>query len=199
MDGRDKTLMRLDPSTTLLDALLGRLAPQCAALAISANGDPARFAMAGLPILPDEPGPTRGPLAGVLAGLDHAAARDAGGWMLTVPGDTPFVPADLASRLAAAARDGGVPVARATCAGRLHPLVALWSCHLAGPLRQALMDRDQRKVTAFQAEVGAADVPWPDTPFNPFVNVNTPEDLAAARSLQAGIIAARSPLTSCGG
>ena len=191
MEGRDKTLLRLDPATTLHDALRGRLCPQCAALAISANGDPARFATAGLPVLPDRPGPSRGPLAGVLAGLEHAAAAAPEGWMLTVPGDTPFVPPDLSFRLMAAAEAQKVPVARATYAGRIHALVALWSCRLAEPLRQALFDRDQRKVTAFQAEAGVVDVPWPEGAYDPFSNVNTPADLAEARALQARLVATR--------
>ena len=187
LGGRDKALMRLDPDTTLLAALLGRIGGQCGALAISANGDPARFAAAGRPVLADEPGPSRGPLAGVLAGLAHAAAHVPGRWMLTVPGDTPFVPTDLAERLAVAARSAGRPVARATCAGRLHSLVALWSPTLEAPLREALLGRDLRKVTAFQAEVGVADVPWAATPHDPFFNVNTLEDLATARAIQADL------------
>ena len=183
MDGRDKALMRLDPETTLLDVLLGRLAPQCCALSISANGDATRFASAALPVLGDLPGPSRGPLAGVLAGLDDLSSAVPEGWLLTVPGDTPFVPEDLVARLHAATRKSGRPVARATCTGRLHSLVALWSGALREPLRHALMDRDLRKVTAFQAEVGVVDVPWAGAPHDPFYNVNTPEDLEVARAI----------------
>lgn len=190
MGGCDKALMRLGARITLLEVLLRRVAPQCGSLAISANGDPARFEAAALPVLADPPGPSRGPLAGVLAGLEHAAARDPGGWLLTVPGDTPFVPADLVARLGAAARNVGRPVARATCDGRLHALVALWSCALREPLREALLERDLRKVTAFQLMVGAVDVPWAAVPIDPFFNVNTPEDLAAARTLHEELAAA---------
>lgn len=184
MNGRDKTLMRLDPATTLLDVLLARMAPQCARLAISANGDPLRFAASGLPVLGDPPGPSRGPLAGVLTGLDAlAAARPSDDWLLTVPGDTPFVPPDLVRRLSAAARESTRPVARATCGDRLHSLVALWSGDLRAPLRHALLVQDLRKVTAFQAAVGVVDVPWAAAPHDPFFNVNTPEDLEAARAV----------------
>ena len=187
MDGRDKTLMRLDPGTTLLDALLDRLAPQCDHFAISANGDPARFASASLPVLADLPGPSRGPLAGVLAGLDYLFGRMLEGWLLTVPGDTPFVPANLVARLCAAARASGSPVARATCGERRHSLVALWSGALREPLRHALLERDLRKVTAFQAEAGVVDVPWAGVPYDPFINVNTPEDLEVARAIHRNL------------
>lgn len=183
MNGRDKALLRLDPATTLLDVLLQRLAPQCGQVAISANGDPLRFAAASLPVLGDLSGPSRGPLAGVLAGLDYLFSKAPEGWLLTVPSDTPFVPADLVARLYAAARESGRPVARATCGDRLHSLVALWSGTLREPLRYALMDRDLRKVTAFQAEAGVVNVPWAGAPHDPFYNVNTPEDLEVARAI----------------
>ncbi len=113
MDGCDKALMRLDPETTLLDVLLERLAPQCCALSISANGDATRFASASLPVLSDLPGPSRGPLAGVLAGLDDLSSVVPEGWLLTVPGDTPFVPADLVD--APLRRDPGKRQAGGAC------------------------------------------------------------------------------------
>ncbi|MDX7950911.1 molybdenum cofactor guanylyltransferase MobA [Lichenihabitans sp. Uapishka_5] len=191
MDGHDKALLRLDDGATLLDVLIGRLGPQCDGLAISANGDPHRFSDRGPVVLPDGPGPSRGPLAGILEGLDHGAAINPQGWMLSVPGDTPFVPADLVPRLRAEAHRSGRPVVRATSGDRPHPLVALWRCDLREALRQALLDRDLRKVMAFQAEVGVAEVAWPTMPHDPFFNLNTPDDLVAARRLHAGLTGRR--------
>jgi molybdenum cofactor guanylyltransferase len=183
LGGVDKALLPLGQGT-VLDQLLARLRPQCVTLAISANSDPARFAAAGCPILPDAPGPSRGPLAGVLAGLDWVEERHDLDWLLTVPGDTPFVPLDLVDRLRAAAETTGHPVARVSSAGRLHPLVALWSARLGPPLRDALHGRDQRRVRTFQDDVGAVDVAWPAVSPDPFFNINTPADLVEARGLR---------------
>src|SRR5690606_5835963 len=122
MGGGDKGLRRF-AGATLLDAVVGRFAPQVTALALNANGDPARFARFGLPVLPDPlsglPG-AFGPLAGVLAALDWASDRgDAA--VLTLPTDSPYLPPDLAQRLEAARPPGRVAMA-ADQDGTLHPI-----------------------------------------------------------------------------
>lgn len=180
LGGVDKALLRLGTGT-VLDGLLGRIAPQCAAVLISANGDPHRFAAAGCPVIADRPGPPLGPLAGVLAGLEWLGEQGRTCPLLTVPGDTPFVPLDLVRRLSGAASAAACPIARVRSEGRLHPLVALWWSALREPLRAALHGRDLRKVSAFQAEVGAIEVDWPLEAEDPFFNINTPDELAAAR------------------
>ena len=100
MGGGDKPLLRL-AGRTLLDRVAERLAPQCAAgLALSANGDPARFGGFPGPVLPDPVPGQPGPLAGILAGLEHAAARGIAA-VVSVSGDAPFLPHDLVARPAA--------------------------------------------------------------------------------------------------
>lgn len=182
MGGVDKPLVRLG-GRTLLERVVERLGPQCGAgLALSANGDPARFA--GFPgsVLPDTVPGLPGPLAGLLAGLDFAAAqRPEVSHVLTVPGDAPFLPADLAMRLGSAME--GSPIALAASGGREHYTVALWPVGLRGDLRRALVERDERRVGAFIARHGATVVEWLVERVDPFLNVNTPEDLAAAAEL----------------
>ena len=92
--------------TAILERVLGRLKPQCSRIIINANEDPTRFADTGLPVVQDSIAGFAGPLAGILAGLDWAAAQapevcD----ILSVPGDCPFLPADLVVRLQAARLD----------------------------------------------------------------------------------------------
>ena len=92
MGGGDKCL-RLLNGRPILDHVIVRLAPQVPVLAINANGDPARFAAWGLPVIPDIVADNPGPLAGILTGMRWAAAaglRD----IVTVPADTPFIPAN---------------------------------------------------------------------------------------------------------
>lgn len=179
MGGGDKVLLPL-AGQPLLAHLIGRLRPQVAAIALSANGDPARFAAFGLPVLPDPLPGQPGPLAGVLAGMDWAAARGATR-LLAIAGDTPFPPPDLARRLAQAG-----PLAVAASPGpdgqpRLHPTVALWPVALRERLRGALAAGEHR-IGAFARAQGAAIVTFEGQP-DPFLNINTPDDLAAARAL----------------
>ena len=173
MGGVDKALLPL-AGRPLLAHVIDRLAPQVEDLAISANGDPARFAAFGLPVLPDDR--PQGPLSGVLAGLAWAAAADAGA-LVTVPVDGPFLPCDLVPRLLLA---GGGGPAVAEAAGRLHPVSALWPVGLRDDLRQRLA-AGEAKVVAFAARHGAARAGFPDE--NAFLNLNEPHDLARAESI----------------
>lgn len=172
MGGADKALLSL-AGQPLVRHLQDRLEPQVEALALSANGDPARLGFTGLPVLADSLG--AGPLAGVLAALDWAAAGGAD-CVVSAAVDTPFLPCDLAPRLWLAG-DGGLAVAR--CAGRLHPTAALWPVALRGDLHAALA-AGRFKVMAFAEDAAIADFPA-DTP-DPFLNLNTPDDLALAEA-----------------
>jgi molybdopterin-guanine dinucleotide biosynthesis protein A len=177
MGGGDKPL-RLLGGRPVLSHVLERLRPQVSGLALNANGDPVRFHAFGLPVLPDTLPDRPGPLAGILAALDWAA--DAGaGHVLTVPGDTPFLPADLALHLVRAV-DHGAPAALAVSDGRRHPTVGLWPVAARGDLRTAVADAGLRRVEEWVRRLGAVAVEFPIEPVDPFFNLNTPEDLERA-------------------
>jgi len=182
LGGRDKALVEL-AGRPLLAHVAARLKPQAAPLIISANGDPARFAAFGLAVLPDETGTFAGPLAGILAAMEHLAAGSAGaGLLLSAPTDCPFLPPDLAARLEAAMRETGAAVAFASSGGRDHPVIALWSLGLRDALRRAL-SHGRHGVMAFIVGQHHANVSWPTAPHDPFFNVNTPEDMAGAERI----------------
>lgn len=180
MGGGDKCLLPV-LGRPILAHIVERLSPQCGYLLLNANGDPARFAAFGLPVVADEGENRAGPLAGLLAALDHAAAiRPQARDVLTVPGDTPFLPRDLRARLEAARRETGAAIACAASGGRTHPVVALWPVGLRSDLRRALAE-GERAVARFARRYPLAIAEWPAEP-DPFHNVNTPGDLAAAES-----------------
>jgi molybdopterin-guanine dinucleotide biosynthesis protein A len=185
MGGGDKVLLRIG-GRTILDRVLGRLRPQCARIILNANGDPARFAATGLPVVPDSVAGFAGPLAGILAGLDWAAANTpALEWMASVPGDCPFLPADFVARLSAARTNARVPLACAASGDWRHPVAGLWPVALRHDLRTALVDEGLRKIEAWTARHGVALAEWPDEPVDPFFNVNTPKDVARAERIAA--------------
>ena len=166
--------------------MLARLKPQCAALILNANGDPARFADTGLAVVPDSIPDFAGPLAGILAGLDWAAkeAPDIAD-IVSVPGDCPFLPEDLVARLSAARAREAAPLACARSGEWRHPVVGLWPVALRGDLRQALVAEGLRKIEAWTARHGVAVADWPALPVDPFFNINTPEDAAEAERIAA--------------
>lgn len=180
MGGGDKGLLRLG-DTTLLARVAARLAPQVAALALNAGGDPARFAGLGLPVIADSVAGAPGPLAGLLAGLDWAAGQGAA-HIVTAACDTPFLPADLVARLMAEAPRAPIVLARS--ATGLHPTFGLWPVALRDDLRAALTG-GTRKVRAWAERHGTAEALFDDGPQDAFFNINTPADLAAAEKALA--------------
>lgn len=180
MGGGDKP-MRQICGQTILERVIVRLAPQCDGVIVNANGDPARFAGLGLPVVGDTVAGQPGPLGGILAALEWCAAqRPDLAWVLSAPGDCPFLPHDLVARLHAAACENEAPVAVAASDGQTHPIIALWHVGLRTPLRHALTVEDDRKAGRFVMRHGAAVVAWPTTPVDPFFNVNTVEHLREA-------------------
>src|SRR5215470_16418007 len=185
MGGGDKALLRIG-AATILERVLDRLTPQCSRVVLNANGDPGRFAFTGLPVVADEVPDFAGPLAGVLAGLDWAAIHAPGTeWIASVPGDCPFLPRDLVARLHAAQSAASQPLACARSGEWRHPVVGLWPVALRDDLRHALVDEDLHKIEAWTGRHGIAIADWPTTPVDPFFNVNTPEDVAAADRIAA--------------
>ena len=183
MGGGDKGLLPL-AGRPVLAHVVARLAPQVDVLALNANGDPARFAAFGLPVLADPLPGYPGPLAGLLAGLDWAAGLGAD-TLVTTPADTPFLPPDLVAALRAAAARDGRPAAAVVTPGpdgpERHPLSALWPVSARDALRAALA-AGTRRVRDFAAALGCADAAMDAEAFR---NLNTPADLAAAEALLA--------------
>ena len=180
MGGGDKPLVALG-GRPLLHHILDRLRPQVSLLALNANDDPERYQPFGLPILPDSLPGRPGPLAGILAALDWAAATGAE-HVLTVPGDTPFLPLDLARRLDAAIL-AGASAAMAASGGRRHPIAGLWPVSAREALRRAIRDEGVRRADDWARRLGAAAVDFAIEPFDPFFNLNSPDDLAQAERL----------------
>lgn len=185
MGGGDKALLDLG-GQTLLTRVIRRLSHQVGGMMLNANGDPARFAEYGLPVradsLPDHPGP----LAGVLAGLDWAAQQGAT-HIVTVAADTPLFPEDLVARLTAAARAKHAPIALAATPDPKrgfvrHPTFGLWPVSLRDDLRAALIG-GMRKIVIWTDAHNAATAMFEADPYDPFYNLNAPEDMIRAAAL----------------
>jgi molybdopterin-guanine dinucleotide biosynthesis protein A len=187
MGGGDKCLRPLG-GRTILARVIERARPQVAALVLNANGDPARFAPFGLPVVGDVIGGFAGPLAGVLSGMEWTRAhRPDCPWIATIATDTPFFPTDLVECLLGAVENDRADLACAASGGRAHPVFGLWPVRLADDLRSAMVDEEVRKVDLWTARHRLVQVPFATEPIDPFFNTNRPEDLAEAeRLLRAG-------------
>jgi molybdopterin-guanine dinucleotide biosynthesis protein A len=162
------------------------MAPQCAGLILNANGDPARLAAHGLPVISDDVPGFKGPLAGILAGLDWIANHcPQTTFAVSAPTDTPFLPSDLVARLSAARSGANADIACARSGGMAHPVIAIWPVEIRAHLRHALVEEDLRKVDRFIQRHRLAYADWDAQTFDPFFNVNSPADLAAADAIAA--------------
>jgi molybdopterin-guanine dinucleotide biosynthesis protein A len=185
MGGGDKARIKIG-GASILQRVLARLAPQCGRVIVNANGDAARFADTGLSVVADSVPDFAGPLAGILAGLDWAAANAPNiEWLVSVPGDCPFLPKDLVTRLHEARATSNVPLACARSGEWRHPVVGLWPVGLREDLRRALVGENLHKIELWTAPHGIAIAEWPAAPFDPFFNVNRPEDAARAETIAA--------------
>ena len=181
MGGGDKGLLDLG-GQRLLDRVIDRLEPQVSEIVLNANGDASRLGTT-LPVISDSIDGFAGPLAGVLAGLDWAHTRGHT-HIVTAAADTPFFPCDLVPRLMLAAEDAPIALAATPEDGRVnrHPTFGLWPVDLRDDLRAAL-EGGLRKVVLWTDKHGTALAEFSTDPFDPFFNVNTPEDMARAEEL----------------
>jgi molybdenum cofactor guanylyltransferase len=185
MGGGDKPMRQIG-GRTILERVIARLMPQCDGLILNANGDPARFAAFGLPVLADTIENFPGPLAGILTALDWAAThRPDVSWILSAAGDCPFLPRDLVARLHRARATEDAEIAVAASDGQSHPVIGLWSVALREQLRHALVVEGVRGVGRWTERHRLATVEWPVETLDPFFNANTTDDLAVAEQLAA--------------
>lgn len=186
MGGGDKCL-RLLGGRPILARIIERLRPQVSDMVINANGEPARFASFGLPVVADSVAGFAGPLAGVHAGLEWVKANRPGvEYAVTVATDTPFFPTDLVRRFLAEL-GGGPTLLVAKSNEGVHPVVGLWPVALA-PALEASLKQGERKVAAWAREHDAVEVFFPPVELSPgtidpFFNINRPADLALADAL----------------
>ena len=173
MGGGDKTLIELG-GKPILRHILDRLTPQCKDVIINANGDLNRFKSFGLSVIADRLDGFLGPLAGILAGLDAAAAQYPNKThVLSLAGDTPFIPLNLVERMLNKASLTGLVCAAS--GGRTHPVFGLWPVSIRAELRDKLINDGIRKIDGFTAAYDVEICHFDGIP-DPFFNINTSDD-----------------------
>jgi molybdenum cofactor guanylyltransferase len=183
MGGGDKALKLLD-GIPLLGRVIAVMQPQCDKLLVSANGEAERFSRFGYPVVADDIAGFAGPLAGILAGLDFIATQEPqAAFALSLAADTPFLPNDLVARLLATRSAAGADIASPRSGGVTHFVISLWPIGIRVALRQALVGENLRKVDRFMSRYRVAYADWPAKPFDPFLNINEPDDLATAERI----------------
>ncbi len=194
MQVADKPLVEI-AGKTLLARVVARFEPQVERMVLSTNGDPARYAAFGLPVVLDPIDGYLGPLAGLLAGMRWSEENlPEARFVASVAADTPFFPTDLVERLSEGCGRDENTVALAASSAGTHPIFGLWPVKLADGLEKLLKNEGSSKMLAFADRFMRLNVPFDDIALpngeivDPFFNVNTPEEAeradAIARALE---------------
>jgi molybdenum cofactor guanylyltransferase len=179
MGGDEKAFLKLG-GVTLIERIISRIGFQVDEIVVNANGDPGRFADLPHLVIADLLPEIATPLAGLHAALTFGA-DDGFDAVLTVPSDTPLLPLDLVERLKQAGQVTGAAHAQSGACD--HYLTGLWTTAMAKPLERLICDQNLRRVRDFCAKAKAEKAVWPAIPHDPFFNINTLDDLAAAQAL----------------
>jgi molybdopterin-guanine dinucleotide biosynthesis protein A len=179
MGGREKAFLELDSKPIILH-VIEQFEPQVDQLVINANGDAARFSEFGLEVVPDVLATLTTPLAGLHAALRFTKSADAD-VLMTVPSDTPFLPFDLAAKLLEKTMASGAAIAAS--GGQEHYIIGAWKTELLDDLDFAIAKDNLFRVKDWAHRVSALKVEWPVEPYDPFFNMNTPEDLLRAQHI----------------
>lgn len=169
MGGGDKFLLSLC-GTKILDHVINRLSPQVDSLILNTNHEKLDTSLEVVPDLIKD----AGPLGGLYTALKLAKQRGYSK-IVTVPADTPFIPDDFVTRLYACSASS-VVVAKSH--GQIHPVLGLWDVDLVDDVERSLK-KGERKMMSWIEKHSPSQVNWTDAP-DPFFNINTSEDLAAA-------------------
>ena len=185
MGGGHKSLLKID-GLPMLDHVIQRLQPQTSKIVLNVNGDNSQFLDYGLPVVSDTIPGFLGPLAGILSGLRWALNLNAD-CLISVAADTPFFPEDLVEKLINTTADMKHPLALAFTRdekGKVlrHPTFGIWPVSLADNLEDALLD-GLRKIVFWVDQHGGRCVEFDQGLFDPFFNVNSPDDLLRAERL----------------
>lgn len=168
----------------LVDRVCRKFQPQVGRLVITANDDPVRYDHLGLVVLPDRQPGYPGPLAGLASGMAFGAAHCPDyEWVSLAPCDAPFLPDNLVEVLGdALARQGG-QVACPRYGGHLQPTFSLWSIESKSLVEKELYQRHRGGLKDLMAQLDCTVVDWPHGHFDPFFNINTPQQLGEAEAL----------------
>ena len=179
MGGREKAFLKLASKPVILH-VIEQIEPQVDLLVINANVEPARFSEFGLDVIPDVLTSLTTPLAGLHAALKFAKSV-AAEVLVTVASDTPFLPFNLVAKLLEKAVVRGAAIAAS--GDREHYIIGAWKTELLDDLENAITGDNLFRVKDWAHRASAQKVEWPVEPYDPFFNVNAPEDLRLAEQI----------------
>jgi len=178
--GCEDKLKSILQGKALLEHVIDRLEPQVGELFINANPD--LCGEQSLTVIADHMAGFQGPLTGLWSALKSDQLRDAS-YLMMVPCDGPFIPQNLVAELYQMTVKNDADIACVRYQGFAQPTFSLWNKRVLSAVEETLLKKKMGGFKSLLAELNTVYLDWPEQPINPFFNINTPEDLAAAERL----------------
>ena len=170
MGGKDKGLLKV-AGKPLIEHVIDGLRPQVSSLIINTNRNLDSYKTYGIPMVVDSISGYHGPLIG-MASCMCVVDKD---YMVTVPCDSPNLPADLVQRLYNGLVKDQAEISVAHDGEYIQPVFALMQTSLLESLLEFL-DSGERKISKWYDQHKLVTVDFSDEP-DAFTNINTPEDI----------------------
>tara|TARA_B100001123_G_C15045653_1_gene921381 strand:- start:165 stop:785 length:621 start_codon:yes stop_codon:yes gene_type:complete len=184
MGGGIKSLKQIN-NESILERVINRSKTQVKYLSINSNSDEKKLIKFLLPIFSDVIKGFLGPLAGIHAALNWAKKNNPQHeWVATFAGDTPFFPNDIVKRLYEEAIKKNKKIIIPKSGGRNHPVFGLWHISLEDDLAISLKKNNARKIDHWAKKYFFGTVDFKYKNYDPFFNINTPEDLIKAEEIE---------------
>ena len=183
MGGGIKTLKKFN-NKLIFDRIFENLQNQVQKIIINSNDLENLFANYNVHVIKDSIEGFLGPLAGIHAALEWVNINEPQiNWLITVPGDTPFIPNDLVKKLLEKAKNSKCKIVLAQSNKKTHPIIGVWHSSLYESLKNDL-NSGVRKILYWASKHPLGYVEFTNSKYDPFFNINYEEDMIQAQEIE---------------
>ena len=171
----------------IFDRILAKTKPQIKNIIINCNTEEPKLKKYNLPIIKDIKKGYLGPLAGIHSTMTWLKNNKKNiEWVITLPGDTPFIPFNLINRFKNKISPK-VKIILAKSDNNIHPIIGAWHLSLLTSLDKNL-EKGNRKIMSW-AKIHPIDyVDFQSKDYDPFFNINTKQDIKIAEKIEKKIL-----------
>ena len=187
MGGGIKTLMQFNKKI-IFERILENLQNQINNIIINNNEMSYQFKKYNLPVIEDKIKGYLGPLAGIHASLEWVTKNLKNiEWIVSIPGDTPFIPDNLVEKLYNKAENYKKNIIIAKSNEKIHPIVGIWNVSLLQKLEEAILE-GERKIIIWAKKNQLDYQEFINDRYDPFFNINYNEDIEIAKKIETKFI-----------
>ena len=182
MGGGVKSFIEFN-NKSIFDKILERIQPQNKKIIVNCNTDEDKLLKYNLPIIQDLKKNYLGPLAGIHSAMHWMNQNEpTAKWLLTLPGDTPFIPKDLFFNFKKKITSKS-KIILAKSDNKIHPIIGAWNISLFSNLEFEI-DNGTRKIMSWAKNHLIEYVDYQVEGYDPFFNINTKEDIKLATIIE---------------